>query len=174
MAALHESLRPARLRIVQEHVRHENLHHLDGIMQTFGADARYDDEPWSDHRIGRTAVQAYYEDLIRALPDLTIDVKHEFADAESVVLEVALRGTHLGMWRGLPGTGRELDFPLCAVYTFDELDKISGERIYYDRATVLSQIGLFHDPTTLFGRVMTSLAHPVTLLRVIYRYVQRR
>jgi hypothetical protein len=40
----------ARLQIVEEHVRLENLHNLDGILATFGPDARYDDEPWNDHR----------------------------------------------------------------------------------------------------------------------------
>jgi steroid delta-isomerase-like uncharacterized protein len=173
MAASNESSMTARLRTVKEHVRHENLHHLDGLMQTFGVHARYDDEPWSDHRVGRNAVQAYYEQLITALPDMTIDVKHEYANDRSVVLEVTVRGTHTGMWRGLAGTGRRLEFPLCAVYTFDELDKIAGERIYYDRATVLSQIGLFHEPTTLLGQVMTSLTHPLTLGRVLCRLFLR-
>jgi steroid delta-isomerase-like uncharacterized protein len=174
MAASNESSITARLRTVQEHVRHENLHHLDGIMQTFGAHARYDDEPWSDHRVGRNAVQTYYEQLISALPDMTIDVNHEYANDRSVVLEVTVRGTHTGMWRGLPGTGRRLEFPLCAVYTFDELDKIAGEKIYYDRATVLSQIGLFHEPTTVLGQVMTSLTHPLTLGRVLCRHFLRQ
>ena len=34
----------ARLRLVDEHVRLENGHDLEGIMGTFGATARYDDE----------------------------------------------------------------------------------------------------------------------------------
>ena len=35
-----------RLQLVDEHVRLENQHDLDGIMTTFGAAPRYDDEPW--------------------------------------------------------------------------------------------------------------------------------
>jgi hypothetical protein len=43
-------------------------------MGNFGALARYDEEPWDDHYIGREAVRAYYDGLLRAVPDLAIDV----------------------------------------------------------------------------------------------------
>ena len=39
----------ARMRIVEEHVTRENEHNLDGIMDTFGETARYDDEGWGAH-----------------------------------------------------------------------------------------------------------------------------
>ena len=77
----------------------------------------------------------------------------------------AVMGTHLGAWRGLPATGRRVDFPLCGVYTFDADDRLAGERIYYDRATVLRQLGVFREPSTVFGRVMTALTHPLTIAR---------
>ena len=41
----------ARLAVVEEHVECENRHDLPGLMATFGAEARYDDEPWQDHRV---------------------------------------------------------------------------------------------------------------------------
>ena len=43
----------ARLKLVADHVRLENDHDLDGVMGTFGETARYDDEPWSAHYMGR-------------------------------------------------------------------------------------------------------------------------
>ena len=46
---------------------------------------------------------------MRALPNLAIDVKRWHVASESVVLEVIIRGTHLGAWRGLPATGRRLE-----------------------------------------------------------------
>jgi len=39
-----------RLALVKEHVRLENRHDLDGIMGTFGASARYDEEPWDEKK----------------------------------------------------------------------------------------------------------------------------
>ena len=159
----------ARIAVVEEHVRCENGHDLEAVMATFGAKARYDDEPWEDHRIGRDGVRSYYTELLRALPDLSIEVRHRHVATDSIVLEVTIRGTHLGPWRGLPATGRPLEFPLCAVYTFDADGRLAGERIYYDRGMVLGQLGLFHEPLRGFGRVATALSHPVTIVRAYLR-----
>jgi steroid delta-isomerase-like uncharacterized protein len=156
-----------RLQQVEEHVRLENAHDLDGLMSTFGASGFYDDEPWSEHHEGLDAVRGYYGDLLRAAPDFQIDVRHRHATEDAVVLEVRLSGTHSGAWRGLPGTGRRFDFPLCAVFTFDDRDRLAGERIYYDRATVLRQMGVLSEPTSLKGRIGTFLLHPVNVLCAI-------
>lgn len=164
----------ARLAVVEEHVRQENQHNLDGIMATFGADARYDDEPWEEHHDGRDSIRAYYEELLRALPDLHIDIKQRHVADEDVVLEVVISGTHTGPWRGLLATGRHVEFPLCAVYSFDEAGNLAGERIYYDRATVLRQLGIFHEPGHGLGRALTPLTHPLTIARAVLRTVRRR
>jgi steroid delta-isomerase-like uncharacterized protein len=158
-----------RLRRVEEHVRLENLHDLDGILGTFGAAARYDDEPWDEHHIGRDRVRAYYQDMLRAAPDLRIDVQAQHATSDAVILEVRILGTHLGSWRGLPATGRRVDFPLCGVYSFGPDGKIAGERIYYDRATVLRQLGVFREPTSTAGKILTPLTHPLTIARALLR-----
>lgn len=163
----------ARAALVDEHIRRENLHDLDGVMATFGNDARYDDEPWQDRRRGRDAVRTYYSELVDALPDLAIDVERQHVAAASVVVEVVIRGTHLGTWRGLPATGRRLQFPLCGIFTFDSDDRIAAERIYYDRTAVLRQLGLFHDPSGGIGRAVLVLTHPVTLARALLRGTSR-
>jgi steroid delta-isomerase-like uncharacterized protein len=159
----------ARNAIVDEHIRCENRHDLDAVMATFGDGARYDDEPWGDHRTGLGGVRSYYTELLSALPDLMIDVQHRHVSSDSVVVEVIIRGTHLGPWRGLPATGRRIEFPLCGVYTFDENDRLACERIYYDRGAVLRQLGLFHEPVRGFGRIVTGLSHPLTIARAYLR-----
>jgi steroid delta-isomerase-like uncharacterized protein len=157
----------ARLALVEQHVRSENLHDLEAVMATFGAEARYDDEPWGDHRVGREGVRSYYAELLRALPDLVIDVVQRHVAADGIILEVEIRGTHRGAWRNLPATGRQVRFPLCGVFTFDANNRLAGERIYYDRATVLRQLGVFHDPSTALGRVLTAVTHPLTMARAL-------
>jgi steroid delta-isomerase-like uncharacterized protein len=156
-----------RLRQVEEHVRFENAHDLDGLMSTFGSSGFYDDEPWAEHHQGLEAVRSYYESLLRTAPDFHIEVKRRHLTEDGVVLEVQLTGTHLGAWRGLPATGRRFDFPLCAFFTFDEADRLAGERIYYDRTTVLQQLGVLSDPTSLKGRIGTLLLHPIAILRAV-------
>jgi len=165
MAASESARLQARLAVVDEHLAAENGHDLDAVMATFGNDARFEDEPWGDRRQGRDGVRQYYVEIMSALPDLVIDVKERHVASESLILEVTIRGTHLGPWRGLPGTGRRVDFPLCAVYRFDSTDRLLAERVYYDRAAVLGQLGMFHEPLRGLGRFVTALSHPITLAR---------
>src|SRR5215470_20354240 len=129
----------ARIALVQQHVRLENEHHLEGVMSTFGEHANYQDEAWGDSYPGRDGVRSYYEQLMTALPDLEIQVQQQHVTDDHVLLEVLICGTHLGPWRGLPATGRRVEVPLCGVYTFDDNDRLAGERIYYDRGSVLRQ-----------------------------------
>jgi SnoaL-like domain len=89
----------ARLRLVDEHVRLENQHDLDGIMGTFGENARYHDQPWNAHYLDREQVRAFYADLLRALPDLKIEVRHRHPADEAIILELIVRGRHLSAWR---------------------------------------------------------------------------
>src|SRR5262245_40335703 len=155
--------------MVENHIGCENRHDLDAVMSTFGDGAHYDDEPWGDHRLGLDGVRSYYTELMSALPDLTIDVQHCHVSPDSIIVEVVIRGTHLGPWRGLPATGKKIEFPLCGVYTFDENDRLAGERIYYDRGVVLGQLGLFHEPVHGLGRIVTGLSHPITIAKAYLR-----
>jgi steroid delta-isomerase-like uncharacterized protein len=162
-----------RIRIVRDHIRFENAHDLTAIVATFGSSARYDDEPWDEHHMGRDAVRSFYEELLRAVPDLEIAIRKEHASREAVIVECLIRGTHGGTWRNLPATGRRLEFALCAVYTFDEDGKLAGERVYYDRATVLRQVGVFREPTSLSGRFLLFLNHPLSIMSTWLRRSKR-
>jgi len=159
----------AHLKLVDEHVRHENAHDLEAIMGTFGASAQYDDEPWGAHYVGRDQVRRFYQELLAAVPELRIDIERSHASTSAIVLEVIIRGRHLGAWRGLPGTGAQIELPLCGIFTFDDDDRLAGERIYYDRATLLRQLGVFHEPDRPLGRMTTLLTHPLTMAQVVMR-----
>ena len=172
-AAFPSDRRANRVALVEKHVRLENAHDLEGVLGTFGTDARYDDEAWNEHYTGASGVRAFYEQLMSALPDLHIEVVKQHATEDNVVLEVVIRGTQLGGCRGLPATGRRVEVSLCGVYTFDEHDRLAGERIYYDRATVLHQLGVLHEPQSLLGRVTTLATHPITIARAMCRKIFR-
>jgi predicted ester cyclase len=95
--------------------------------------------------------------------DLNIEIAEEHVSTNAVIVECVIRGTHQGAWRGLPPTRRRIEFPLCGVYTFGEDGKIAGEKIYYDRASVLRQCGVFREPSGLLGRFLMFLNHPITI-----------
>lgn len=168
-ASISRDRRAARIAIVEQHIQLENEHDLEGVLRTFGEAARYDDEPWDEHYHGSTGVRLFYEQLMKALPDLSIEVQHRHIADDAIVVEVLIRGTHLGAWRGLPPTGRRVQFPLCGLYTFDADDRLAGEKIYYDRGIVLNQLGVFHEPRTLLGRTCILATHPITMARALAR-----
>ncbi|HUK47033.1 MAG TPA: ester cyclase, partial [Terriglobales bacterium] len=173
-APIPKDKRSARIAIVEDHIRLENAHDLDGVLSTFGDTAQYDDEPWSEHHRGKDGVRSFYSSLMKALPDLEILITHRYITDEAIILEVLIRGAQLGAWRGLPPTGRRVEIPLCGVYTFDENDRLAGERIYYDRGTVLRQLGVFHEPESLLGQLSILVTHPVTIARAVTRKLFRR
>ena len=161
--------RSARIAIVDQHIRLENEHDLEGVLRTFGDTARYDDEPWGEHYQGRNGVRLFYAQLMKALPDLEIEVQRRHVTDDAILVEAVIRGTHLSGWRGLPATGRRVEFPLCGVYTFDPDDRLAGEKIYYDRATVLRHLGVFHEPRSLLGQISILATHPATIVRALVR-----
>ena len=163
----------ARIAIVEEHIRLENAHDLEGVLRTFGDTARYDDEAWGEHYSCRDGVHSFYEQLMKALPDLEIQVQRRHVTDDAILVEVVIRGTQLGSWRGLPATGRRVEVPLCGVYTFDADDRLAGEKIYYDRATVLRQLGVFHEPQSVLGQICTLATHPITIVRAVARKLLR-
>ena len=95
------------------------------------------------------------------MPDLHIEVHKRHASDDAIILEAVISGQHLGPWRGLPPTGRRVEFPLCGIFAFDAADRLAGEKIYYDRATVLRQLGVFHEPEHILGRLGAVLMHPL-------------
>ena len=163
----------ARMRIVEEHITRENEHNLDGIMDTFGEKARFTTRGMGAHYQGRQEVRKFYAEMLQAIPDLHLDIRRRHAGEDAIIVEVVIRGRHLGTWRGLHATGRQMEFPLCGIFTFDEGNRVAGEKIYYDRATPLGQLGVFHDPESLRGRITTALTHPVTMARIVARKASR-
>ena len=173
-ASIPNDRRSAGIAVVEQHIRLENEHDLEGVLRTFGDTARYDDEPWGEHYEGRNGVRLFYEQLMKALPDLEIEVQCRHIADDAVLVEVMIRGTHLGGWRGLPATGRRVSFPLCGVYTFEADDRLAGEKIYYDRGTVLRQLGIFHEPLSRLGQICIFATHPATIARALARKLLRR
>ena len=73
-ASIPKDRQSARIAMVEQHIRLENEHDLEGVLQSFGDTAQYDDEPWGEHYRGLNGVRQFYEQLMKALPDLEIEV----------------------------------------------------------------------------------------------------
>ena len=140
MPSISDNQRAARIQAVHEHFHIENTHNLDAVMDTFGHQASF----LANNVLheGRDAVRAFYGEFFRGFPDLRFDITHLHVGEEAIPVEMVLSGTHTGTWFGMPPTGRRFEIPACAVFIFDEHDKIAGERGYFDSALMLRQLGL--------------------------------
>ncbi len=113
--------------------------------------------------------------LLAWLPDPHVGVRNRYVAQQAILLEVLFTATHLGPLRGLPPTGRLIEYPLCAVFTFNEdSDRIKSERIYFDRVTVFEQLGVMSDPDSVAGKLTMLLTHPGTFVRAAVRSVSTR
>jgi steroid delta-isomerase-like uncharacterized protein len=160
-------LRARREAVVREHMDSENRHEYDETIATFGH-PRYEIVPTGDVFDGEQEVRRYFAETRTAFPDQhnELIVLHHADDA--VIAEFDLKGTHRGPFRGLPPTGRAFTCRMAAVFVF-EGEGIVCERVYFDSATILRQLGVAHDPLTLRGRIATVLNHPLTIGRALLR-----
>ena len=167
-----EALRDKREALVIEHMESENRHEFDVTLETFDH-PRYELIATGDVYDGPEEVAAYFEETRTAFPDQRNELIALHHADDAVFAEAWLRGTHEGPYRGLPPTGRSFEMRFCAQFLFEE-DRLVCERVYFDAATVLRQLGIAHDPLTLRGRVATVLNHPFTVGRAVARQLTGR
>ena len=168
------SLRDRRDAVVREHMESENHHDFETTMGTFGH-PRYELYATGEVYDGADEVQRYYRESRTAFPDQRNRLLELHHAEDASIAEFELMGTHLGDYRGLPATGRAFTCRMSAVFVFaPDTDRIVCERVYFDSATILRQLGIAHDPLTLRGRIATLANHPVTIGTAVARDLVRR
>ena len=95
---------------------------------------------------GRDAVREFYKNLMTQLPkDLKFTALTRTIGTDRIVSELILSFTHDvtidWLLPGIPPTGRQVELPVIVICTFKG-DKLDGERLYWDHASLLAQIGL--------------------------------
>ncbi|MCV7399189.1 ester cyclase [Mycobacterium fragae] len=137
------TLRRRREAVVNQHAEAENRHDVKATIATFHR-PRYEvnGEPLD----GEEAVRELLQGLMDGFPDFHIAMgKMRHAD-DAVFGEGVITGTHDGEWSGIPATGRRVEFPVVGIFEFDG-DRLLCEKVYFDTATVLTQIGVLPAPS---------------------------
>jgi steroid delta-isomerase-like uncharacterized protein len=121
----------------------ENRHEFGVTLATF-ARPRYELVATGQVFDGEEAVRQYYAASRAAFPDQRNEI-HAIRQADdTVVVEFDLLGTHRGTFLGIPPTGRAFRCRMLALFLF-EGDRIVCERVYFDSATILRQLGILPD-----------------------------
>jgi steroid delta-isomerase-like uncharacterized protein len=146
---LAHDVRERREALVREHMESENRHEFDATIDTFDH-PRYEIVPTGDVFDGEEEVRRYFEDSRTAFPDQRNELIALHHADDAVIVEFDLKGTHDGPLRGIPATGKAFTCRTVAFFLFQG-DRLVCERVYFDAATILSQLGLVQPAPSLQG-----------------------
>ena len=135
-----EALRQRREERLLEHFASETDQQFERTLATFNGHPHYEIMATGQVFDGDDEVMGYYRTTRTAFPDQRHDNVRFHAADDVTVAEFDLLGTNLGEFYGLPPTGRAFRVPVVAVFFFDG-DRIVNERIYFDAASLVNQIG---------------------------------
>jgi carboxymethylenebutenolidase len=141
-----------------EHISYEfSTRNVSSTIATMVEDAYVNHVPVMTGGYGHEALRRFYkEDFISPMPaDTSIQLVSRTLGHDQLVDEIIFSFTHTEempwMLPGVPPTHRHVDIPLVVVVGFRD-GKLAHERIYWDQASVLKQIGLLTDPSLpVFG-----------------------
>lgn len=139
MSLLHENRR-----LWQKHVLAENRRSIEGLLDTLCDEPVYTIMATGEEFRGKDAVASFYRGLFDGVPDASFDLINAYVGEEGVVEESVLRGTQQGSMFGLMPTNHVFSLPLIIVFPIKD-GQILGERLYFDIAMLMSQLGLSLD-----------------------------
>ena len=106
--------------------------------------------------MGRIGVREFYarQFLPNIPPDFDLTSLSQTFGNDRIVEEFVIRFTHTlemdWMLPGVPATGRRVEFAFVGIIQFDA-GKVAHEHLYWDQATVLSQLGVLDHPAAAAG-----------------------
>ena len=136
------TLATRRDEVVREHMDSENRLDFEATLATF-AHPRYELIATGQVYDGEQDVRGYYAASRGAFPDQRNEIHAVHHTDEGVVVEFDLLGTHQGPFLGFEPTGRAFRCRMVALFFFEDGGQgIVCERVYFDSATILGQLGL--------------------------------
>ena len=116
--------------------------------------------------MGKEGVRDFYANhfLPYIPPDVELVTVSETSGQDRLVEEYVLRFTHTlkmdWLLPGVPPTGRKVEFVLVVIIQFEN-GKMASEHLYWDQASLLSQLGILDTPAAAAG-----IASPAKLIEL--------
>jgi steroid delta-isomerase-like uncharacterized protein len=135
------TFRAAREAVVRAHIEAEAVHHdVAAALATF-KHPQYDVPALGGVVDGEAGVDGLLHGLLDAYPDFWLREGAHYHSDNAVIVECVFGGTQQGVWAGIPPTGRKVEVAAALFFLF-EGDGLVCERVYFDHATVLRQLGV--------------------------------
>jgi len=126
--------------LLGRHLDAENRHDMEDTLATLTDDCVFEDLALGRRFEGHAGATAYYRMWWEALDTEVVPERLHLVEPATAVAETTWRGAHGGPFLGIAPTGRTVEVPVVLVADLRD-GLMSGERIYWDRATVLEQLG---------------------------------
>ncbi len=133
-------LRARREAVVKAHFQAEAVDHdVAATVATF-AKPRYEVPAAGAVVDGADGVHDFVQQVLTAFPDLWLQQQALYHSDGAVIVEIKFGGTQRGEWAGVEPTGKQVNVDGVCIFIFDGSDLIC-EKVYFDNATILRQIG---------------------------------
>ena len=135
-----DNSRARRMAIVNAHIEAETVtHDVAAALATFHH-PRYEVPAMGAVVDGGDAVHRLLTQLLGAFPDFWLERTAVYHADDAVIVECRFGGTHRGPWAGIAATGNRMEVESACIFVF-EGDHLVCEKVYFDHATVLRQLG---------------------------------
>ena len=135
-----QDLRMRREAVVKAHFQAETVDHdIAAALATF-RHPRYEVPAAGATVDGTAAVHEFLTQLLTAFPDLWLQQRTLYHADGAVIVECNFGGTHRGIWAGVSPTGKKAEVECALIFVFEDTDLVC-EKVYFDNATILRQIG---------------------------------
>lgn len=148
-------------------------HDIEGCVKSYASDAEVNIIPNKDRYVGSSQLREHHRILFEAFPDFFEEIVELLDAGDTIICRVRLGGTHLGVFKGMPGTGYRMESQAALFYKFNDAHEIQTCVEYFDRSTIEEQLGIKRDPTSShWAKVLVAANHPVVMGRAIFRHLK--
>ena len=91
--------------------------------------------------VGIDSARAYYANYLTGFSDVSFTIKDVFGMANKLVKHWNFKGTHTGMFFGIPATNKKVDIDGVTLVRMEN-GKIAEERDFLDNLEFMQQLGL--------------------------------
>jgi steroid delta-isomerase-like uncharacterized protein len=95
--------------------------------------------------VGIDSSRAYYGNFLTGFSNITFTIKDIFGQGEKLVKHWNFKGTHTGVFFGIPPTGKAVSLDGVTLVRMDN-GKIAEERDFFDNMDFMTQLGLVPPP----------------------------
>lgn len=120
----------------------EDRRDLDGLIATLADDCVYEVVPTGQRWEGHDGARTFYTTFLGAFPDVHFDLQDIVIGPQGVIEVATMTGTHQAEWAGVQPSGNSVQLTIIIHFPWNPAaGKFAGERVYFDRSSLLDQMG---------------------------------